>query len=198
LVDYYGQAERVAFAYSNRSHEYYFLPGYAQIELLYVDSERGRDLYEIIGTPLWNLAMPLIRYRTGDLIQVKAGTSANELEDICYGTRSFLGIVGRSDDYLISPEGVKLVGIDHIPRDVNHVAQMQVIQESENLIRLLVVPYSKLRLKDQERILRNAREKLPASMQIKLEVVEKLEKTSTGKTPYVIRRKEVDRRWHSR
>jgi phenylacetate-CoA ligase len=61
LLDYYGQAERVAFAYATAPGEYRFLPGYAHVEFEPADSEGGNKLYEIVGTSLWNRAMTLIR-----------------------------------------------------------------------------------------------------------------------------------------
>ena len=70
LLDYYGQAERVAFAYATEPREYRFLPGYAHVEFQPdAREERRHVLYEIVGTTLWNHAMPLLRYRTGDLMQ---------------------------------------------------------------------------------------------------------------------------------
>src|SRR5204863_7072670 len=82
LADYYGQAERVNHAYSWNPDEYYFLAGYAHNELLPVGEENGY-LYEIIGTHFWNLAMPLVRYRTGDFIRFESKPSDKQLEDIC-------------------------------------------------------------------------------------------------------------------
>lgn len=195
LVDYYGQAERVTFAYSLRPQEYFFLPGYAYTELIYVRTEGDRDLYEIVGTPLWNLAMPLIRYRTGDLIEVRKGTGSRELEEIRYGVRPFIGIAGRSNDYLLSPTGGRLVGIDHIPRGVRHVRQVQVIQERPDKVRLLVIPKEGFQWSDRSMLMKNAHEKLPPAMEISVEIVDELERTPQGKAPFVIRREGVENNW---
>src|SRR5690606_10490121 len=72
VLDYYGQAERVAFAYATAPDEYRFLPGYAHVEFEQAGMDGDQKLYEIVGTPLWNRSMALIRYRTGDLIRVPA------------------------------------------------------------------------------------------------------------------------------
>ena len=82
LLDYYGQAERVAFAYAQRPQEYRFLPGYAHVELHPTAPEGEHVLYEIVGTNLWNFAMPLPRYRTGDLVRLPASWGARELEEV--------------------------------------------------------------------------------------------------------------------
>lgn len=188
LVDYYGQAERVAFAYSFREGEYRFLPGYAMVELLPVSNEDGMALYEIVGTNLWNLRMPLVRYRTGDLIRLPAGLSEAHREAICHGVEPFPGVLGRYSDYLVAPDGAHLMGIDHIPREVEHVVRMQVIQETLHRVRILVVPTPCFSQHDQQQILYNASLKLPAEMQIEVEIVEELERTAQNKTPFVIRK----------
>lgn len=188
VIEYYGQSERVAFAYSFRKNEFYFLPGYAYIELELSAAEKDYKLYEIIGTPLWNTAMPLIRYRTGDLIRVPANVSERELERIRYGIDPFPEIVGRTDDwYLDSPEGVRLMGIPHIARDAENVLQMQIVQESLDHVRFLVVPAAGFSDKDVRTILDNAALKLPNSMKLEVECVSELYRTRQGKIPFVIR-----------
>lgn len=192
LVDYYGQAERVAFAYSFQEGDYRFLAGYALVELLPVGEEEGSVLYEIVGTNLWNWRMPLVRYRSGDLIRLPKGVSEQQLEAICYGVEPFGGILGRQGDYLVSPDGAHLMGIDHIPRDVEHVVRMQVIQESLHRVRILVVPTDGFNEQDTWQILHNASLKLPAEMQVSIEIVQELERTAQNKTPFVIRKFEAE------
>lgn len=188
LIDYYGQAERVAFAYSFEQGAYYFLPGYAWAELIPVKQEPDGVIYEIVGTSLWNLATPLVRYRTGDCIKLPEGVSASELEAICFGLTPFEKILGRSGDVLIAPDGAVLTGIDHIPRDVAHVVRMQVIQERLDWVRILVIPDAGFSEADRQQILANARLKIPESMEVSVEVVESLERTAQAKTPFVIRK----------
>lgn len=186
LVDYYGQAERVAFAWADTPGEYRFLPGYAHVELL----PAGEGLYEIVGTSLWNRSMPLLRYRTGDLIRLGSPTET-QLEEITLGTRSFERVLGRDTDILISPEGVRLTGIDHFQRDIANLVRIQVIQESAEEVRILVLATGAFGEADAAALLANVRRKLPASMRVSLERVSGLERTSLGKIPFVIHRPAV-------
>jgi phenylacetate-CoA ligase len=187
-IDYYGLAERNAFAYLRNPDGYYFLPGYGWIEFYPVNTTSEGTIYEIVATSLWNLAMPLVRYRTGDTIVLSDNIGESELVEIQWGLRPFTGIRGRSGDYLIAPDGAILMGIDHIPRDVSHVARMQVVQESKDLVRILVLPLPGYSQADEAQILANARSKLPPTMRVQVEVVEQLERTAQGKTPFVIRK----------
>jgi phenylacetate-CoA ligase len=191
LLDYYGQAERVAFAYAQRTHEYRFLAGYAHVELHPVATEADHVDYEIVGTNLWNHAMPLPRYRTGDLVRLSASWGALELEELTLGLRTFPGVLGRDSDILVSPDGVRLTGIDHFQRDVNNVVRIQVIQEAADEIRILVLPDAGYGTGDAERLMSNARTKLPASMRVSIECTQSLERSSRGKVPFVIHRPAV-------
>lgn len=191
LLDYYGQAERVAFAYATRPGEYRFLPGYAHVEFEAAGSEGESRLYEIIGTPLWNRSMALIRYRTGDLIRVPAKWGERELEELSLGVRTFSGVLGRDSDILVTPDGVKVTGISHFQRDVDHIVRIQVIQESAGKVVILVLEADGYGKQDRERLLHNAREKLPQSMNVEIRSVDALERTARGKTPFVIHRPKV-------
>jgi phenylacetate-CoA ligase len=193
LADYYGQAERVAFACAFEPGAYRFLPGYSVVELLPFAQEDDHALYEIVGTSLWNLAMPLVRYRTGDLVRLPAACGAREIEAVALGARPFPGVLGRSGEFLLTPEGGRITGINHFPREVEHVQRIQVIQEGLGEVRLLVLAEAGYSARDGERLLRNVRAKLPASMRLTLEVSERLEQTALGKTPFVIHRPAVRR-----
>lgn len=183
VIDYYGQAERASFAYAFEPSQYRFLPGYSYNELIPVDDDDRT--YELVCTGLWNLAMPLVRFRTGDLVRFDGET---DLGRIAYGVDTFPGVIGRSGDFLIAPDGTKLMGIDHIPRGIRNVVRMQVIQESPEFVRILVVPEPSFADSDKAAIDANVRKKLPPSMRWQIALVPDLERNQAGKAPYVIRR----------
>jgi phenylacetate-CoA ligase len=193
IADYYGQAERVAFAAAFEPGVYRFLPGYANVELLPFAAQGDTTLYEIVGTSLWNLAMPLVRYRTGDLVSLSSAWGAAELEEVALGVRPFGGVLGRSGEFLLTPEGARITGINHFPREVGHVRRIQVIQEQLDEVRLLVLAESGYSAHDAQRLLANVRAKLPPSMRVSVELCERLEQTALGKTPFVIHRPAVRR-----
>jgi len=188
VIDHYGQGERVSFAYALSSASYYFECSYGYTELIYSSTSDDLDFYEIVGTSLWNTTMPLVRYGTGDLICVPQGTTVDELVKIRYGLAPFTRIEGRSTDYLLSPDGARLIGMNHIPRDVRHIIQAQLIQESVDRVRILVVPTKEFSVNDKATILNNAHAKLPQSMRIDIELVDRLERTAQGKAPFILRR----------
>jgi phenylacetate-CoA ligase len=187
IADYYGQAERVAFAWCEHPGEWRFLPGYSHVEL----APRGRDeagwRFEVVGTGFWNGAMPLVRYRTGDLVRFGAEPDAAALEAIALGARTFPGVLGRDGDILVAPDGTQLTGIDHFHRGVDHVARIQVAHLRPDEVVIRVVPAAGFGESERAQLEANARRKLPPAIRIEVRVVDELERTPLGKTPFVVR-----------
>lgn len=187
IADRYGQAERVAVAHALAPHAYRFAPGYAYVELIAQSEEDGTRCHEIVGTSLWNTAMPLVRYRTGDLIRLPREYGARELQEVALGVRSFDGVIGRAHDVLIAPDGDGvLTGIDHLQRGVEHLMRLQVVQEVPERVVLRVLPAADFSDADAARLMSNARLKIPASAEIRIEIVTALQRTQRGKTPFVV------------
>ncbi|MCX7993203.1 MAG: hypothetical protein N2651_05995 [Fimbriimonadales bacterium] len=184
VLQSYGAAERVAFAWSERPDEYWMFQGYGWVELVPVEQDAQTITYEIVGTGFWNLAMPLVRYRMGDLVVLPRG---EPVEPILWGERPFRGVVGRQSDYLVSPEGTHIVGIEQIGEGVSSVVRLQVIQPAPDFVRILVIPAKGFSEANIAQIMQNVQRKLPQSMRVQIEVVDELVRTPTGKTPYVIR-----------
>jgi phenylacetate-CoA ligase len=68
LFSWYGQGEMVALGGECEfSNEYHFFPRYGFVELEKDDSTKK---FEIFGTSFVNPAMPLIRYKTGDIAEI--------------------------------------------------------------------------------------------------------------------------------
>jgi phenylacetate-CoA ligase len=196
IADYYGQSERIAFAYAFAPREYRFLPGYAFVEFVRHDSsslpeESAEQLYEIVGTSFWNSLMPLVRYRMGDLIRLPAAWGSRELEELALGLRSFPGILGRQQEVIVCPAGVRITGLDSMPEDVQHVLRVQVVQETLSSARIRVVPTAGFNGHDAEQLLANARATLPGDVALGIEVAQWLERTPRGKTPLIVHRPPV-------
>ena len=86
---------------------------------------------------------------------------------------------------------MRLTGIDHFQREVEHLVRIQVIQESATEVRILAHVAEGFGPGDEAQLLANVRRKLPASMQVRLERTEALERTGLGKVPFVIHRAPV-------
>jgi phenylacetate-CoA ligase len=191
VVDYYGLAERVAFSASEAAGRHVFDPSYGRVELLEVpDSimENGHREVAIVATGYWNAAQPLVRYDTGDRALVPADATDADLEAIALGLRPFAGIAGRGDDFVYAPDGRRLNGMNHLPREVDHLLQMQIVQREPDGIVIHALVRPGFGPADIARIEANARAKLPPAMSVRIAVVDRLAQTPSGKTPFVIHR----------
>ena len=189
VINYYGQAERVCFAHSIRPNEFYFDPSYGRVELVPV--EDGEDSSErrlkIIATSYWNAAMPLVRYETGDSLMVPRSYDDSAVADVALGRRPFLRLEGREGEYLLTEDGVRIIGLNHIPRDLNNVLQLQLVQQDLGAVTINVVALPAFSKLDAGQILQQARAKIPASIVITLNVVDRLTLNAAGKAPFVLR-----------
>ena len=97
VFHWYGHSERAVLAAQGRTSEHlYFWPGYGFAEL----GEPDQDGFcEVIGTSFHNQVMPLIRYRTGDLVKLPQAPDA-ELPGI-----EIAEVVGRDYEFLVSSTG---------------------------------------------------------------------------------------------
>ena len=189
IVDYYGLAERVCFAWSKDGERFYFSPAYGRTELLPspVDPNvPGAAAARIVATGFWNDAMPLVRYETGDLAIVPADASQREIREIELGLRPFLGILGRQDDAVRLPDGTVVFGLNQIPKVAENASQVQIVQLEALKVALFVVPKPEYGVADSEALLKSARARFPAYVEVSLLLVDKLRQTASGKTPFVI------------
>jgi phenylacetate-CoA ligase len=191
LVDYYGQAERCAFAYASSPNEYRFMPGYSHVEFKPHDSsilpaDCNQRLYEIIGTTYWNTLMPLVRYRTGDLIMLPADWGAKELEELALGLRTFRGVLGREQEILVTPRAIRLTGFDKLPHEVGNILRIQVVQDTLQSARIRVVPARGFNTEDASKLLENARARVSADVHLTVEIATWLRRTPRGKTPLLV------------
>jgi phenylacetate-CoA ligase len=196
LVDYYGQAERIAFASAIAPGEYRFQHGYSRVEFIPYDGQPlPRDsqfrLYEIIGTSFWNTLLPIVRYRTGDLVRLPASWGERELEELSLGLRPFEGVLGRQQELIVCPNSIRITGIGCVPHDVHNILRFQVVQEDFDMARIFVLPGEKFSTADAETLLANARTRIPAEVNVTVEIARRLERTPRGKTPLIVHRPPV-------
>jgi phenylacetate-CoA ligase len=184
-VDYYGQAERVAFAYSVDGGEYRFLGSYGVVELDGDDQHSIDPTYEVLGTNLHNFGQVLLRYRTGDSIQLNRGQT--DLKAVCLGIDSFPRLEGRLDDALVGSEGRRYVGINHIPRSLEQYGRFQFVQARPNHVLIQVEGAAPEVVGKPAPVMERARLKLPPDFEVEIAFVDQLTRTAAGKTPFVLR-----------
>lgn len=191
VVDYYGQAERACLSVAQAPNRHVFNPAYGRVELLPAESVEGGPGWRpmaIVATGFWNRAMPLIRYETGDYAMVPHDATEEELEAIALGLAPFRGIAGRAEEFVYGRDGARLAALNHIPREIDGLLQIQIVQETLDSITIRALASAGFGAAQQVQLAANARAKIPSPAEIRIETVDRLETLPNGKTPFVIRR----------
>ncbi|MCC7376311.1 MAG: phenylacetate--CoA ligase family protein [Verrucomicrobiales bacterium] len=103
IYRWYGHSERAVLAAEGRTSElFYFWPTYGFVEFGDPDPDGYR---EVIGTSFHNLAMPLIRYRTGDYVRLANPRRDGDLE---FPWPAVAEIAGREQEFLVSRAGRRI------------------------------------------------------------------------------------------
>ena len=179
VFDWYGQYERVAAIGTCEKGSYHVVSDYGFTQFLPCTDGTA----EIVGTGFFNFAMPLIRYRTGDnVVLAKSGTR-------CSCGRSFPiveRVVGRIDDYVKTPDGRRIGMFAIIFEGLQHIWEVQAIQEALDEIRILVVPMPQFSVEDERELVSRAKELVGPEMRIRIERVLEIKRTERGKIRTVI------------
>ncbi len=178
-IDYYGQAERAAFAWSVEPGQYFFHPGYGKVELL----REGADA-EIVGTCYHNRAQFLLRYRTGDRVVLRDGQT--DIDAIAQGLAPFQSVSGRASDVVYGATGEVFLGLNHIPRPFDQIDALQIVQTGPGQVQILVRSETDRSDALRDQILAVARTKIGPVVAIEVEFVDAFRKSAAGKTPFVI------------
>lgn len=166
-----GNASRCEAGLFHEDFEYGILECYNPIH-----NEDGSITGEILATGFTNLAMPFIRYKVGD--------TATWVERTCScGRKSKIikQINGRSEDYVITPEGNKILRFDYIFKDTENVIEAQIVQRNLGEIVIRVVKRPDYSIKDEELIIKEVKSKISPKLKVIFEYPEEIEREKAGK-----------------
>lgn len=171
---HYGLAEGVANISQLPDGSYKVDDDFCYVEFIPTsDPERFR----IIGTNFSNVAFPLIRYDTGDIAIIKKENDRSVIK----------GIDGRSDDYIVRSDGVKVARLGFLFNEQIHVKEAQIYQPDIKSVVFRIVPLIGFDKNMQERNITDAAiERLGDNFDYSFEYYDSIPKTKSGKLKYVI------------
>ena len=189
---FYGLTEMVALAgICEKSYDYHIFPEYSYVELIGKDGNRVTKegaIGEIVGTTFDNYAMPLIRYRTGDL--------AVYTKQTCKCGRNYpllKNIEGRLQE-LIYTKSEDLISLGPVIFGIHdkcwtQVRELQFVQEKkgELIIKLIKNPeFSEKKVRNY--VLNLFKQRLGGICDIKIKFVNEIPKTERGKHKFLIQK----------
>jgi len=183
VYDFYGSAERVCYIHTCEQGSYHIIPEYGLTEL-HPAQAPNEHCHRVVATGFWNMAMPLIRYDIGDLVEIREGT--------CSCGRQFpmiKRIVGRDSNFIVTPSGRTLgaMAIEYILSRVLYqmyempVLEGQIVQEADDLIMLEYVPMMEFGDGDAQKLTEILREEIPAEFRVNIRRMNKINRTPQGK-----------------
>jgi phenylacetate-CoA ligase len=145
-------------------------------------SAAGRE-HNILCTGFANFDFPLIRYQVGDsAIWQDAGQNC----PCGRHSRVLLAISGRNDDYVVTPEGRRIMRFDYVFKDTPNVKEAQVVQEHSGEISLRIVPRHHYSSLDETVIAQQIRSWISPKLKVNFEYVPEIARASNGKFRAVV------------
>jgi len=188
VFDKYGSREFSGIAYECSHHQGHHVMAESYIVEILREGRPARagELGEVVITDLNNYAMPLVRYRIGDLA---VAIDPNETCACGRGLPRIGRIEGRAQAIVFCANGTWLPGtfFAHFFKEYDYaVRQYQVVQREQNAIELKIVPESGYSQSVEDEILQQLRRFMGANMGIGVEVVDHIPMLRTGKRTGVI------------
>ena len=157
--------------------------------LVRIIKDDGRDagineMGSLVATNFSNYAFPLINYDTNDTVKI-----SNEQNCPCEkGGKIIESIVGRTEDFIVTPEGRVVVRLGHLFKDAKYVRNAQIEQNCPHQILLRIEPEKRYSNAIEKIILKEARSRSGSSIEINFEYVKEIKKEKNGKFRFIVQR----------
>ena len=177
-IQHYGLAEAVANISECERGRLHVDEDFAAVELLPEPTGRG---YRIVGSNFTNLATPLLRYDTGDLVTID-----EEGCDCGRPGRVVAAIDGRQEDYVELGNGARVGRMDHVFKDMTNIREAQIVQRRAGELDIRVVRGGGYSESDERELLREMVKRVGKETVVGVRYVDHLERGPGGKLRFVV------------
>ncbi len=187
LTDQYGCSEGCGNASQCEEFVYHEDSEFGILES--VDMGSGNSARSILCTGLACNSFPFIRYEVGD-----HGVPLDGHEECRCGrkTRVWDRIEGRKDDYVITPEGLRIMRFDYVFKGALNVKEVQVVQERFGEVMLRIVRRPEYRVQDESAIAGEIGRWISPTLRVRFEYVTEIQREANGKFRAVLSRLPAD------
>lgn len=182
IADRYGNTEFCVSALQCPDGGYHVDTEFGVVEIDPFEETEDWVRGEVIATGFANRAMPLLRYRTGDVatLRKKGGCS-------CGRARPLLEeIDGRIEDVIVTPDGRRIGRMDHVFKNTLQIKEAQIRQSSPDEISIRLVPRSGFDDRCEQELENELRTRLGRRIRIHYEQVNHIPRGENGKFRAVV------------
>jgi phenylacetate-CoA ligase len=182
VFDFYGMAERVAFAAQCEYSHHHLHPEYSWVQIVDDQGKETDGFGSIVGTTFWNRVMPLLRYRVSDFARWIAGD--------CPCGRTYPRIElssGKVEDQLYDPVGVPVSPsiITFAFKGLKDIRKSQVAQVDRVTWEVRVVPAPGFTQRHTDDLVRNLAGSVSEQISIRIRVMDDIPLLPSGKFKWV-------------
>ncbi len=182
LSDHYGCTE--ACVNASKCPEFVYHEDFEYCIMEGIEHTPGDPAKTIVCTGFAGEAFPFIRYEVGDTAVWGDGKTCP-----CGRNSAVLQrIEGRSDDYVVTPEGARIARLDYLFKDALNVKEAQIVQEQLGEITILLVRRQAYGMKDELAIREDIQTWLSPSLEVRFDYVTEIPRAPNGKFRAVLSR----------
>lgn len=194
VFEEYSTVENALFASECEKGRLHVSPDVGVVEILHPDGTACKpgEVGEVVTTCLMRGFQPFIRYRLGDL--------ATWDDEPCPCGRAMpvlKEVVGRIEDVVIGPDGREMVRFHGIFVDQPHVCEGQIVQEALDRITVRIVTAPGFGMEDERDIVRRIQQRMGSRVTVRVECVESIPRSSSGKYKSVVSLVPYKEHYHS-
>ena len=182
IVEHYGFSENAGAASKCSCGKYHedFELGHFELKDTLINGNLQTG--SLLVTGFHNFAMPFIRYEVGDTLTFDSSPCSCGLH-----SQVIHEVNGRNEDYVITPEGLKVMRFDYLFKDTHDIIEAQVIQRELGEIVLRLVVKDTYSREVMERYLKEeVHSMISPSIKVYFEYVDNIERTKSGKFKAVV------------
>lgn len=183
IMEHYGFSENAACASKcvrGHYHEDYEL-GHMEVDHPQRTADGTGQTGVLLATGFQNMAMPFIRYEVGDTVTLADAPCSCGLH-----SRVITDIEGRSEDYVLTPEGSRIMRFDYIFKDTRSIKECQVVQREAGGVVLRIVRRPDYDSRTEQSLLQAIKEQISPTLQVRFEYVDEIPRTRAGKFRAVV------------
>lgn len=183
IMEHYGFSEQAACASKclhGHYHEDYEL-GHMEVDHPQRTADGTGQTGVLLATGFQNMAMPFIRYEVGDTVTLADAPCSCGLH-----SRVITDIEGRSEDYVLTPEGSRIMRFDYIFKDTRSIKECQVVQREAGGVVLRIVRRPDYDSRTEQSLLQAIKEQISPTLQVRFEYVDEIPRTRAGKFRAVV------------